>query len=337
MKSRSIWIMTTTFNGHIMLRALVDQGIPVSGVIGLDKNLHRGSEYYDSSLFCREKNIEYVAVEDYELSSLHPILERTSIDLLLVLGWQRLIPESLIKSVKHTCIGVHGSDLGINRGRGRSPQNWSLIMGAPKFELSIFHIDVGVDSGEVIDSVEIPLTKDEDIVTLHNKVAYATVEMLLNYINTGARNKFNEKSLNDTIEYFPKRLPQDGMIDWQRDASKVVSFIRALSYPYPGAYSYHKESKIVFWNAFLLTISGRLKDVSAGKVLNYLPNIQISIKCKDHVLLSTNFEIHGPELIEEELDMMTSSSFEHQMKLIFERHDKKYPYFPIASRLRDLE
>ena len=60
-------------------------------------------------------------------------------------------------------LGVHGSCDGILKGRGRSPQNWALLMGKTSFDLSIFKISKGVDSGAILATKKVYLDDKDSI------------------------------------------------------------------------------------------------------------------------------------------------------------------------------
>ena len=111
-------------------------------------------------------------------------LLNTNIDILIVAGWQRLIPEWLIQHCKICVIGSHGSPLGITKGRGRSPQNWALIMGMESFEISIFQIDKGIDSGRIFNTKSFKYSAFDDIKTSYYKVCMLISQMLIELIKS---------------------------------------------------------------------------------------------------------------------------------------------------------
>ena len=135
----NIYIMSTVINGYTATDMIISN-LDVCGVITLNPDSGRRiNEYYDFKQYCQAKEIKYIGVDTYSLKSENDrkILLNLEIDVLLVLGWQRLIPEWLIGMCKIGAIGGHGSPWGITEGRGRSPQNWALLMGMKKFYISI--------------------------------------------------------------------------------------------------------------------------------------------------------------------------------------------------------
>lgn len=114
------------------------------------------------------------------------MLTALPIDLLIVCGWQRLVPPWLIEHAPARVVGSHGSALGIAGGRGRSPQNWALIAGERQFQLSIFFIEPGIDSGPVIDTRTFSYDDLDDIVSSYLKLAIGTAEMLIGAFESDA-------------------------------------------------------------------------------------------------------------------------------------------------------
>src|SRR5690606_2248819 len=104
----------------------------ISGFIGLDPNQDNEivSGYFNYRDFCTTKQIPYHPMRSYSLSKAFDksLLLSLEIDAIFVLGWQRLIPDWLLNHAKIGVFGGHGSPWGVEAGRGRSPQNWSIMM-----------------------------------------------------------------------------------------------------------------------------------------------------------------------------------------------------------------
>ena len=150
------YILNATLNGK-MLTEILCKRMDIKGLITLSENADdKPNEYYDYSNYCRNNNLECIKLNKYNFSSLEDrdLLEKLDIDLIIIASWQRLVPEWLIKKCSIGIIGAHGSHEGIERGRGRSPQNWAILTGQKRFILSIFWIEPGADDGSIIDTEE---------------------------------------------------------------------------------------------------------------------------------------------------------------------------------------
>ena len=93
------------------------------------------SGYMDLTEFAQKNNINTYVAENYSLKTNKDIeyLKSLQIDVAFVIGWQRLIPEKILNNVRIGIFGMHGSAANLPKGRGRSPMNWSLILGEKRF------------------------------------------------------------------------------------------------------------------------------------------------------------------------------------------------------------
>ena len=127
-----VWLMGTNAVTADFL-ALVANRLPLAGIIGLTER--EASDALSGLVPMREQadryGIPFVGIESYALtqSEDQAALEALDIDLLLVMGWQRLVPSWLIEHCRVGIVGSHGSPQGISGGRGRSPQNWAIMLG----------------------------------------------------------------------------------------------------------------------------------------------------------------------------------------------------------------
>ena len=84
------------------------------------------------------------------------------------------------------------------------------------------------------------------------------------------------------IEYWPKRIPDDGLIDWSKPCKEIDTLIRATTYPYPGAFTFFKNQKIIIWKSIFsetkICHPGKILDVTSNYVIIGCVNGQIKIK-----------------------------------------------------------
>ena len=171
-------------------------------------------------------------------------------DIGLVNGWQRLVPEEILKTFNYGVFGMHGSPEPLPRGRGRSPLNWSLINGEESFTTNLFKYNAGVDAGEIVGSQKFTITPWDDCHTLHLKNLSAMDLLIKNYLSDYLDGKSELSAQLSEVEptYFLKRNPEDGLIKWNKHNMKsLFNFIRGQTNPFPGAYSYHRNRKIYFF------------------------------------------------------------------------------------------
>lgn len=332
----NVFALCTVGGGIDTLRATYGE-VPLKGIIGLTKRDEGDgiSGFVDASEFAEAAQVPFIPVETYSLSSPSDKARLMSldIDVLLVVGWQRLIPNWLIGAAKVAAIGVHGSAYGIAGGRGRSPQNWAIMLGASSFSVSLFLIQPGIDDGPILVTEEFSLTATDYIADSYRKTAMATGRMLARLLNEKTLLSKQVPQSKDGF-YLPQRLPEDGAIDWSRNADEVLSFIRALSRPYPGAFVRCGENVIKIWEGSRYDLDG-LPPVKPGTIRFRFTDGSLLIACGQGDVLITNWEA----LDRESLAIGTtlpSVSFKDQIERIIRRHTGKYPDLPIAPALARL-
>lgn len=333
-----IYAISTLFSGNEMIRQLLKKGVKIDGVICLSNNLSGIdiSGYESPVELCRQYDIELIQLDSYSLKMDvdKKNLENLDIDIALILGWQRLIPEWFLKICKIGAIGVHGSADGIVGGRGRSPQNWALILGKKEFHLAIFFADSGVDSGPIIDSQLILLSEWDDIRTSHLKIGRATVELIHKNLTNGEILRRSCIPQEGEVRYLAQRKPEDGEIDWSRSSLDLYNFVRGLTRPYPGAFSKFKMGILRIWRARPFTeLFTNSNEILPGLIVDKFGSGELLISTGNGYLYVDDYEfdIAVGDLMPG--DLLESCSYGDQMSRIVKRHFTKFPDMPLAYDL----
>jgi methionyl-tRNA formyltransferase len=170
-------------------------------------------------------------------------------DLIFVVGWSQLVLDEFIGLPRHGVFGMHPTLLPRHRGRAAIP--WAILSGLAKTGVTLFQIADGTaDSGPIVGQVEVPVTSDETATSLYDKVTAAHLELVREYMprlidGTAERTHQDPRRASS----WPKRTPADGIIDWETRAPYLHDWVRAQTRPYPGAFTYLGEDKLVVWRA----------------------------------------------------------------------------------------
>jgi methionyl-tRNA formyltransferase len=192
--------------------------------------------------FCTRNAIPQHFVRSYHLRDDcdRAFFQTAGIDLLLVIGWERLIPDFVLESLGRFACGMHGSAYGLPKGRGRSPLNWSLICGHTRFVTSLFRYNPLVDAGAILGSKVFEVNSFDTIATLHMKNRIAMGQLLRTYIPLIESDEVTfYPQPPEAASFYPKRKPEDGFIDWRQSTEQIYNLVRALSPTYPPAFCYH--------------------------------------------------------------------------------------------------
>jgi UDP-4-amino-4-deoxy-L-arabinose formyltransferase/UDP-glucuronic acid dehydrogenase (UDP-4-keto-hexauronic acid decarboxylating) len=240
--------------GFEVCRRLVAEGVPIAEVVTIPPATaadHGIAGYYDFTEFGLDRDIPVYTPEAFSMDTDADLthFEDLDADLLIVNGWQRLIPGEILSTLSVGALGVHGSAFGLPKGRGRSPMNWSLIEDLDRFLLSVIKLDEHVDAGLVVDTCKYDITPHDDIRTLYHKLTIATQEILLDHLPAILAGEFEYEPQEGTPTYYPKRRPEDGAIHWEDTTATIHNLTRAVARPYPGAFTEYEGEQIMVWEA----------------------------------------------------------------------------------------
>tara|TARA_Y100000739_G_C20600822_1_gene462861 strand:+ start:551 stop:1513 length:963 start_codon:yes stop_codon:yes gene_type:complete len=238
-------------------------------VINMKENL--GKKYSSFHSFENLKNefkFKYIRTNNINDEKIIATLSKCKLDILFIIGWHKIVEKKVFASAKY-CLGFHTSLLPYNRGA--APVNWQIIKGEKKGGISLFHLNEEVDTGDIISQKEFNIFTNETCKDIHEKSIVYAIKILREEWPNFRKRKLKRKSQNNEIATFNKlRKPEDGEIDWNKDSTKIRDWIRALTHPYPGAFSYLDEKKVFIYDAELVKHKG-----------NYSPGEIIKISCKN--------------------------------------------------------
>ncbi len=202
--------------------------------------------YVDVSEYVGREKIYYA--RKYSLKSEEDIrwFASQSFDIGLIMGWNRLIPDEVIRTFSLGIIGLHGTPLGLPKGRGRSPSVWAIALGFKEFYYHAFRLTPGVDDGPILVTRRVEILPMDTVKTFHMKLGYVAREMLLEAMERlieGDKGRPQE----GTPVYFRKRDESDGYIRWGMGADRVYNLVRAITRPYPGAWTWYEGEKVRIW------------------------------------------------------------------------------------------
>lgn len=181
------------------------------------------------------------------LDTIRSVQDQIAADLLLAVGWHHMVPQSVRKLFSAPCLGVHASLL--PKYRGGAPLNWALLNDEKETGVSVFELVDGVDAGPLFGQERFDIGPDDTIGDLVQKAQTATLTVLSQILRDLIDGSAIPWAQHGQPSYGLQRFPEDGEIDWTDNADAIVRLIRAVTRPYPGAFSSLAEKRIVFWSA----------------------------------------------------------------------------------------
>jgi methionyl-tRNA formyltransferase len=247
------------------------------------------SGYVSYEEIAKKHSIPVYYAEKYTLKTENDLtfFKKNKFDLLIQGVWQRLFPDEVLKTLKTGAIGVHGSSELLPKGRGRSPINWSLIQGKKRFFIHYFLIKPGIDDGDIFHVDSFDINEWDDCNTLYLKNLILTKKILLKALPMLKSGHFKTIEQKGEPTYYPKRTPADGAINWDLTVFEIYNFIRALTKPYPGAFTFLNGKQVSIWKAQPFDTRIVYPEALTGEVVETFQNNQFVVNCNSGLLLVT--------------------------------------------------
>jgi methionyl-tRNA formyltransferase len=252
MEGQKIVVISHNFLGFRALKKMVENKFHVALVIGRSRPENKIISDYCGEFagFCKAKKIPFMEVGNINDPEAMKAIAASEPHAIIVLGWSQIIKDELFSIPKLGIFGSHPSLLPKNRGNAAIP--WQIINNEKESGLSLFKFEPGkpVDSGDIYAQKRFALEKDETAKTFYEKAVIAAesiVEHDLHSILSGLRKGTVQDESQAT--YLPRRKPEDGLIDWNKDADYIYRFVRAVGDPYPGAFTFYKGERITIIRA----------------------------------------------------------------------------------------
>lgn len=177
-------------------------------------------------------------------------LQENEFDIGISMGWQRLIPPSVLDRFQYGIYGFHGNCGYLPFGRGRSPLNWSIILGDSRFNLNLFRYDEKADSPNVFATEMFSITLHDDIRTAQYKNMICSKNLIRRLLKAYEAGTITIRTdSKDFNSWYNKRTAADGKIDFHSRTREIYNLIRGVAAPFPGAYAMLGEKKVIIWSA----------------------------------------------------------------------------------------
>ena len=282
----------STKRGYMALKTLYEYGAKIVGVISLKQDNHEVEKYENQiSNFSRNFNIplfetKWLNDKDYQKI----ISNQIKPDIAFVVGCRILIPKNIYSIPPKGMLGVHDSFL--PEYRGFAPLNWSIINGEDHTGVSLFYLDELTDCGDIVAQKSIPIGLNDTAPEVYDKVCQATIDVIIMSLPSLASGNATLKKQEYSVGSFTcKRNPEDGIIDWSSSSIDIYNLIRAVTKPYPGAFTYLNGKKILIWKAQIFSSNHtfEFEGPSNFKLLNG----DLLVKTGDDVMIIDEYNLES--------------------------------------------
>jgi len=199
-------------------------------------------------------------------------------DYLFSFFYRDLIKQELLDVPREASFNLHASLL--PKYRGRAPVNWVLVNGEKSTGVTLHHMTAHADDGDIVCQARMDIDDNDTASSLNERLVALSTEMLdqhLPAIVDGAASRTPQD--NSAASYFGRRTPEDGRIDWSLPASDIYNLVRAVTHPYPGAFTERAKSRVIIWKSAVEQDNGN--DAPPGTVISTSPLV---VKCGSQAL-----------------------------------------------------
>ena len=281
------------------LTALIEGGHEVVAVVTQpDKPKGRGKalQMTPTKKVAVEKAIEYeipvyqpVKVRDPEFVEL---LKTMAPDAIVVVAFGQILPKSILDLPKYGCVNVHASLL--PKYRGAAPIQQAVIDGEKESGVTIMRMGTGLDTGDMISRIVVPIAKDETGGTLFDKLAEAGAKLLVETLphifdGTAVYEKQPEESPTPYAGMITKQM---GLINFGKSAAELERLVRGLN-PWPSAFTFWNGKTLKVWESFVVKSEEAGTEKPEPGTVVKTDKKGIYVACGEDVLVLSQVQLEG--------------------------------------------
>lgn len=211
-----------------------------------------------------------------ELAAIQP-------DVIVVIAYGKILPKSILDIPKYGCVNIHGSLL--PKLRGAAPIQRAVIEGEKITGVTAMKMDVGLDTGDMIDTRTVDILPNETAGELFDRLSDAAPELLISTLLSLENGTATFEKQNDSKSTYAKPLAkEEAKIDWNLSAGAIHNMVRGMN-PWPVAFTDFKGKKLKIYATKLMEMSGK-----PGEIVSLTPPI---VSCGEGALELVSVQLEG--------------------------------------------
>jgi len=211
-------------------------------------------------------------------------------DFLFSFYFREIVGPEVLGLARRGALNLHGSLL--PRYRGRCPVNWVLINGERETGVTLHYMEAKPDRGDIVAQRAVPIADDDTALSLNRKLggaARALLRATYPLLAAGTAPRIPQDHARATR--FGGRRPEDGRITWHEPARRLYDLIRAVTAPYPGAFTTYRGERLFVWWARPLDPGARVG--APGEVMEIRPGAGVVVAAGSGALLLERVQLAG--------------------------------------------
>lgn len=214
-------------------------------------------------------------------------------DLILSVYYRNMISTKILDLAPLGAFNLHGSLL--PKYRGRAPVNWAVLHGEPRIGMTLHRMVKSADAGAIVAQEGVEIAPRDTAEQAFRKVLPCARRVLAGAIDALLAGTALEMPQDESkVTYFGGRKPEDGRVNWTQTSAQIFNLIRAVTDPYPGAFTEVGGSRLMLWWAEPDSPAARNRRGRPGEILCIAPLV---IATGDGALEFTRTEWRGPPVL----------------------------------------
>ena len=223
------------------------------------------------------------------------ILSELAPDVIVVAAFGQIIPKKILDLPKYGCINVHASLLPAYRGA--APIQWAILNGESVTGVTTMQMGTGLDTGDMIEKIEVPIAPEETGGSLFDKLKAAGADVLmstLRALNDGTAVRTPQPEESPTA-YASMLTHKTGEIDWEAPAAVIERKVRGLN-PWPSAYTYLNGKQLKIWRSEVL--DGEDASGAVPGAIVRASGAELWVRTGDGILAVRELQLEGKKRME---------------------------------------
>ncbi len=174
-------------------------------------------------------------------------LRQIEADIFVVAAFGQILSSEILHMPRFGCVNIHASLL--PKYRGAAPIQWAILNGETQTGVTIMQMDEGLDTGDMLTKVAVPITDRDTGDSLHDKLMEAGAKLIVDTLPLIEQGKVTPEKQNDAESCYASRLSKElGRIDWSKSAGELARLVRGLN-SWPGSYTTFRDKILKIWEA----------------------------------------------------------------------------------------
>jgi|CXWL01.1.fsa_nt_gi methionyl-tRNA formyltransferase len=232
--------------GYTCLDLLLERGDNVVALITHEDDPHENLWFKTPAVAARAHGVPIHTPEKVSTPEWIEKVRQLAPDLILSVYYRHMISTQILDLARLGAFNMHGSLL--PRFRGRAPINWALVHGATETGMTLHRMVKRADAGNIVDQEGVAIGPRDTAEEVFRKVLPLARQVLARQIDALLSGTAPETPQDESLAtYFGGRKPEDGRLIWSQSSAQLFNLIRAVTEPYPGAFTDVGDARLMVW------------------------------------------------------------------------------------------